>query len=36
MITKALMNKLVEEGRSVEVAEPGDPALGPFRLLPGT
>lgn len=36
MITKSLVKKLVAQGRSVEVAETGDPALGPFRQLPGT
>ena len=36
MISNATVRKLVAQGRTVEVAEPGDPALGPFRLLPGT
>ncbi|MDT5110569.1 MAG: hypothetical protein QOE20_2459 [Mycobacterium sp.] len=36
MITKSLMKKLVAQGRTVDVAETGDPALGPFRQLPGT
>ncbi len=36
MITNATLRKLVAQGRTVDVAETGDPALGPFRLLPGT
>jgi hypothetical protein len=36
MVTKPQLKKLIAQPRTVAVATPGDPALGPLKLLPGT